>query len=70
MNTLESISDLEKRKYFIKEKFLEYIGGLPHCDNSLNARVTGTVVCDGYKIEKVMFQSQPKIMIYISVLLI
>ena len=43
----------------LREKFLEAIGGLPQ-RTPLNAKVTGTVRREGYRVEKVIFESQPK----------
>lgn len=45
------------RKEFVKKHFLEAIGGLPQRKPPLASRVTGTVECLGYRIEKVAFQS-------------
>lgn len=38
--------------------WLESLGGLPD-RTPLEARTTGVIRCDGYRIEKVLFQSQP-----------
>lgn len=43
----------------LRSEFMERIGGLPSVA-SLNAKVTGTVERQGYTIEKVLFESQPK----------
>ncbi|MGA2255632.1 MAG: alpha/beta hydrolase family protein [Thermoguttaceae bacterium] len=43
----------------LREKFLDAIGGLP-VRTPLNAKVTGTIRRDGYRVEKVIFESQPK----------
>ena len=43
----------------LRGKFLEAIGGLPE-RTPLNAKVTGTVRREGYRVEKVIFESQPK----------
>ncbi len=43
----------------LREKFLEAIGGLP-ARTPLNPKVTGVVTRDGYHVEKVIFESQPK----------
>ena len=43
----------------LRGKFLEAIGGLPPGTN-LNAKITGTVRREGYRVEKVIFESQPK----------
>ena len=54
--TPEEVAAYQKR---LRDKFLEAIGGLPE-RSPLEARLTGTVACDGYRIEKVIFESQPK----------
>jgi dienelactone hydrolase len=43
----------------MRARVLEIIGGLPETRTPLNARVTGTVRMDGYRIEKVLFESLP-----------
>jgi dienelactone hydrolase len=43
----------------LREKFLEALGGLPE-RTPLNAKVTGTAARDGYRVEKIIFESQPK----------
>jgi len=43
----------------LRARLLDLIGGLPERRTPLNARVTGTVVRDGYRIEKVVFESLP-----------
>ena len=54
--TPEQIAEYQKR---LRRKFIEAIGGLPE-RTPLNPQVTGVVVRDGYKVEKVIFESQPK----------
>lgn len=46
------------RKAF-REQVISSIGGLPE-RTPLNPRVTGTIQREGYRIEKVIFESQPK----------
>ncbi len=41
-----------------RARFIEGLGGLP-VRTPLNARVTGTLQRDGYRIEKIIFESQP-----------
>ncbi len=43
----------------LREKFLEAIGGLPD-RTPLEPQVTGAIVRPGYRVEYVLFQSQPK----------
>jgi len=43
----------------IRDRVLDIIGGLPGARTPLDARVTGTLPMDGYRIEKVVFESLP-----------
>jgi len=54
--TPEQIAAYQTR---LRQKFLQAIGGLPE-RTPLAAEVTGTVARDGYRVEKIVFQSQPK----------
>jgi cephalosporin-C deacetylase-like acetyl esterase len=54
--TPEQITEYQKR---LREKFIEAIGSLPE-RTPLNPKITGVVRRDGYKVEKVIFESQPK----------
>lgn len=47
-----------KRQAELKAKFIEAIGGFPE-RTPLNAKVIGTEKGDGYKIEKVIYESRP-----------
>jgi hypothetical protein len=51
---------LESRQKLIRERFLADIGGLPSCESPLNVQTTGEVAGDGYRIEKLIFESRPK----------
>jgi cephalosporin-C deacetylase-like acetyl esterase len=50
--------EIERRRRFIREKILQSIGGLPE-RAPLNPRLTGTLKRDGYRVEKIIFESQP-----------
>jgi cephalosporin-C deacetylase-like acetyl esterase len=52
-------ADLQRLRAALRARVLDIIGGLPESRTPLNARVTGTVPMDGYRIEKVLFESQP-----------
>ena len=52
----EAIAAYQKER---REEFLAAIGGLPDC-TPLHPQVTGTVARDGYRVEKIIFESQPK----------
>lgn len=57
---LISKEDLEARKIYMRSRFIEAIGGLPSFDTPLNPRITGTISCEGYRIEKIIFESRPR----------
>jgi len=52
-------ADLQSLRATLRARVLDIIGGLPETKTPLNARVTGTVPMDGYRIEKVVFESLP-----------
>jgi len=54
--TAEQVSEYQKR---IRAKFIEVLGGFPD-RTPLNPQVTGVVRRDGYHMEKIIFESQPK----------
>lgn len=56
IKTPEQIAAYQKN---LHEQFLKAIGGLPE-RTPLSAKVTGTVQRDGYRVEKVIFESQPR----------
>ena len=55
---LTSKSDWEARQKFVKSKLLEIIGPLPE-KTPLNIQVTGIIQKDDYRVEKLIFESQP-----------
>ena len=61
--TPEQIAEYQKH---LREKFIDAIGGLPE-RSPLNPQITGIVSRKGYRVEKIIFESQPKH--YISALL-
>ena len=52
-------ADLLALRKEMRARVLDVIGGLPESKTPLNARVTGTIAMDGYRIEKVVFESLP-----------
>src|SRR5262245_12888530 len=52
-------ADLRALQADLRTKALDIIGGLPEVRAPLNARVTGSLPRDGYRIEKVVFESLP-----------
>ncbi|MGA3323513.1 MAG: alpha/beta hydrolase family protein [Terriglobia bacterium] len=55
---LSTPEEVAKRQAYVREQMIRDLGGFPG-RTPLNARVVGTLDRDGYKIEKVIFESQP-----------
>ncbi len=55
---LSTREQITARQRLIREKILKSIGGLPE-RTPLNAKITGTLKRSGYRIEKIIFESQP-----------
>src|SRR2546429_592827 len=55
---LATIEDVNKRRAYLREQMLKDLGGFPD-RTPLNARVVGVVERNAYKIEKIIFESQP-----------
>jgi cephalosporin-C deacetylase-like acetyl esterase len=55
LKTPEQIRDYQKR---LREFFIEQLGGFPE-RTPLNAKTVGVIEADGYRIEKVIFDSRP-----------
>lgn len=58
---IRTVPDAERRKEYVRGKVLELIGGLPDYNGPLNAKVTGRIEQAGYVIEKLYFESLPKL---------
>lgn len=56
---LKTPDEIRARQAQLREFFLQQIGGLPE-RTPLNAQTVGTIDADGYRIEKVIFESQPR----------
>jgi dienelactone hydrolase len=52
-------ADLLKLQGEIRSRLLDILGGLPETRTPLNPRVVGTIEREGYRIEKVIFESLP-----------
>jgi hypothetical protein len=57
--SLRTPADVTARADRIRADFLEAIGGLPTTDAPLNARITGVLERDGYRVEKLVYESLP-----------
>ena len=51
--------DIRRWQHEMQEWFVGAVGGLPPSDTPLNAQVTGTIQRNGYRVEKVLLESQP-----------
>ncbi|MFC5401332.1 alpha/beta hydrolase family protein [Cohnella soli] len=58
-DNVHSRQQLEERNKRMREALLQSLGGLPSNDAPLQPHVTGVVQCNGYRIEKIIFQSRP-----------
>src|SRR4051812_39649718 len=56
---VRSPADLTALQQSLRDTFLRLIGGLPEPNGPPPARVTGTIEADGYRIEKLAFESFP-----------
>ncbi|MBM3760309.1 MAG: hypothetical protein FJW36_08690 [Acidobacteria bacterium] len=56
---LSTRAEIEQRQREIRAAALELIGGLPAAKTPLNAKVTGGFSRDGYRVERIVFESQP-----------
>lgn len=64
---IQTKAEAETRRQAVRAKILELIGGLPEYDGPLNAKVTGRVEQPRYIIEKVVFESLPKVFVTANV---
>ncbi len=55
---LATIADVGRRRAYLRERMLNDLGGFPE-RTPLNSRVVGVLQRPGYRIEKVIFESQP-----------
>ncbi len=58
INKLKTKEDWKERQAMVREKLLEIIGPFPE-KSPLNARITGVIKRDGYRVEKVIYESLP-----------
>ena len=58
ISQLSSKSDWEKRQNAVRGKLMKIVGPFPE-ETPLNPQITGTLVKDGYKMQKLYYESQP-----------
>lgn len=55
-----TVDAVRQRQRDIRRLVIAGVGGLPSVDTPLNPRVTGTVEGEGFRIEKIIFESRPR----------
>ncbi|MEZ4810686.1 MAG: alpha/beta hydrolase family protein [Allomuricauda sp.] len=58
LNNLKTSEDWLKRQSEVKDKFMEVVGPFPE-KTPLNAQITGVLKKDGFRIEKIIYESLP-----------
>ncbi len=58
VSKLSGQSDWQKRQMLVREKLMKTVGPFPK-KTPLNPKITETLIKDGYKIEKLYYESQP-----------
>ena len=53
------VEEIKRHQEFLKQEFLRRIGGLPE-RTPLNPQIVGRLERRGYRVEKIIFESQPK----------
>ena len=61
---LDNPEAIGRRQEYIRECFIKAIGGLPAPSKNLDAKITGTLQFDGYKIEKIIYS--PRENVYVT----
>ena len=54
-------AQLEAYRTRLRQDLIDALGDLPDCDAPLHARVTGQIQENGYRIEKIIFESRPHV---------
>jgi cephalosporin-C deacetylase-like acetyl esterase len=52
--------EVAERQVYIRQKVLDALGGFPAQKTPLNPRITGTLERDGYRVEKLIYESLPR----------
>ncbi len=60
--SIGTLSNLAAKQRELRAWWIDALGGMPE-RTPLNARVVGTVECDGFRLENVLFESQPGVFV-------
>ncbi len=58
VSRLETPAEIENRQMYVRRKYIELLGGFL-AKTPLHAHITGTFIRNGYRVEKLVFESQP-----------
>src|SRR6266545_327639 len=58
VDTLKTPQDVQRRQQELKQRLIQALGGFP-AKTPLNARVIGVEQRDGYRVERVIYESRP-----------
>ncbi|MEO9004721.1 MAG: acetylxylan esterase, partial [Ginsengibacter sp.] len=58
IRSLRSLTDWQQRQQLIRKKLLEVVGPFPE-RTALNAKIVSTITRNGFRVENIVFQSQP-----------
>ncbi len=64
---IQTTAAADQRREQVRTKLLDLLGGLPDYTGPLNARRTGEIAASGYTIEKIYFESLPRLYITANV---
>ena len=53
---ISNLTELKKYQEVVRTKYMKLLGKFP-TETSLNAQITGTILCKGYSIEKIIYES-------------
>jgi len=59
VTALDSAARIRERQVYVRKTMVDLIGGFPATRTPLNPQVTGQFTRDGYRVENVIFESQP-----------
>jgi dienelactone hydrolase len=63
IHAVHTTTQAEQRRAYVRAKFLELLGGLPDYMGPLNASISGQIHEPGFIIEKIVFESLPRIFV-------
>jgi len=63
VRAIHTTAQAEQRRAYVRAKILELLGGLPDYTGPLNPKVTGEIHQPGFIIEKIVFESLPRVFV-------